>query len=264
MIHIYYKLSFSFKINRVGRCFSLSLGGGVRPASQNPYPIYDQNLRYSLPYLGMDDKTWTINYLSDRRHFVQIDDLGVHLDSQLDWKEHVTKLLSSCYGVLAALRKIRHLAPFKVRKQLAQCLVLSKLDYCNTIFHPLPEYQIKRLQRVQNTCAALVLRHHAKSSDVLNLNWLPIRERIELSLLKVTHKSLYYEGWPKNLQLEFQRSCSYNLLRFSVPRETDTFKSMAARSFNSLPDSVRQLTDYHTFTKATRKHLFQKLKTQVV
>ena len=30
------------------------LGGGVRPASQNPYPIYDQNLRYSLPYLWPD------------------------------------------------------------------------------------------------------------------------------------------------------------------------------------------------------------------
>ena len=27
------------------------LGGGVRPASQNPYPIYDQNLRNSLNYL---------------------------------------------------------------------------------------------------------------------------------------------------------------------------------------------------------------------
>jgi len=28
-------------------------GRGVRPASQNPYPypIYDQNLRFSLPYL---------------------------------------------------------------------------------------------------------------------------------------------------------------------------------------------------------------------
>ena len=26
-------------------------GGGVWPASQNPYPIYDQNLRHSLPYL---------------------------------------------------------------------------------------------------------------------------------------------------------------------------------------------------------------------
>ena len=27
------------------------IGWGVRPASQNPYPIYDQDLRYSLPYL---------------------------------------------------------------------------------------------------------------------------------------------------------------------------------------------------------------------
>ena len=27
------------------------LGRGVRPASQKPYPIYDQSLRYSLPYL---------------------------------------------------------------------------------------------------------------------------------------------------------------------------------------------------------------------
>ena len=30
------------------------LGGGVRPASQNPYTIYDQNLQYSLPYLWPD------------------------------------------------------------------------------------------------------------------------------------------------------------------------------------------------------------------
>ena len=30
------------------------LGRGVRPASQNPYPIYDQNLRFSLHYLWPD------------------------------------------------------------------------------------------------------------------------------------------------------------------------------------------------------------------
>ena len=27
------------------------LSGGVRPTSQNPYPIYDQTLRFFLPYL---------------------------------------------------------------------------------------------------------------------------------------------------------------------------------------------------------------------
>ena len=29
-------------------------GGGVRPANQNPYPIHDENLRFSLPYLWHD------------------------------------------------------------------------------------------------------------------------------------------------------------------------------------------------------------------
>ena len=31
-----------------GGVLSKNLGGGVRPASQNPYPIYEQNLRFSL------------------------------------------------------------------------------------------------------------------------------------------------------------------------------------------------------------------------
>ena len=34
-----------------GGVLAEKLGRGVQPASQNPYPIYDQNLRFSLPYL---------------------------------------------------------------------------------------------------------------------------------------------------------------------------------------------------------------------
>ena len=43
-------------VSRLGGTGALpeKLGGGVRPASQNPYPIYDKNLRYSLPYLSPD------------------------------------------------------------------------------------------------------------------------------------------------------------------------------------------------------------------
>ena len=46
------------------------LGGGVWPASQNPYPIYDQNLWYSLPYLRPDQIFNTLlnqNPVSDLR-----------------------------------------------------------------------------------------------------------------------------------------------------------------------------------------------------
>ena len=37
-----------------GEATPKKLGGGVRTAFQNPYPIYDQNLRYSLHYLWPD------------------------------------------------------------------------------------------------------------------------------------------------------------------------------------------------------------------
>jgi len=36
------------------------LGGGVWLTSQNPYPIYDQNLWFSLPYLRPDQKFDTL------------------------------------------------------------------------------------------------------------------------------------------------------------------------------------------------------------
>ena len=36
---------------RGGGVLPENLGRGLRPASQNPYPIYDQNLRFSLPHL---------------------------------------------------------------------------------------------------------------------------------------------------------------------------------------------------------------------
>ena len=32
------------------------LAGGVQPTSQNPHPIYNQNLRFLLPYLSPDQK----------------------------------------------------------------------------------------------------------------------------------------------------------------------------------------------------------------
>ena len=59
-----------------GGYFQNNCVGGARPASQNAYPIYDQNLRYSLPYLRPDQKFETLfmtlllnqNPVSDQRY----------------------------------------------------------------------------------------------------------------------------------------------------------------------------------------------------
>ena len=59
----------TFVMNKPGEGGVLpeKLGRGVQPASQDPYPIYDQNLLFSLPYLWPDHKfdtlfmTWPLN-----------------------------------------------------------------------------------------------------------------------------------------------------------------------------------------------------------
>jgi len=99
-----------------------------------------------------------------------------------------------------------NLAPYHVRKQLVESLVLSKLDYGCVVFYPLPDYQMKRLQRVQTTCASYVFGRCAVLEDLQKLNWLPFIERRDLAMLKIAHKALYEETWPEYLRLKFQLS----------------------------------------------------------
>ena len=64
----------------------------------------------------------------------------------------------------------------KIRKTLAEALILSKINYCNVVYGQLPKYLINRLQRVQNTTVGYVFGRYAKMLDIINLNWLPIRK----------------------------------------------------------------------------------------
>jgi retron-type reverse transcriptase len=127
--------------------------------------------------------------------------LGMLFQQNLLWNNHITELTSSCYGVLAVLRKLKRFTPFHIRKQLAEALVLYKLDYCNVLCNALPTYLIKRLQRVQNAAAGFVQGRYANTENVLDIKWLPVKERIEFSMAKFTFKSLHFGNWPSYLSV---------------------------------------------------------------
>ena len=110
------------------------------------------------------------------------------MDQNLTWGDQVKNLLSSCYWTLTVLRRLKNLAPFQVRKTLAESLVLAKIDYARTVFYLLPQYQLKRLQRLQNASAGFVLRKFAETNDLKYLNWLPLIGIIEFNLMKLTKR----------------------------------------------------------------------------
>ena len=51
--------------------------------------------------------------------------------------------------------------------------------------------------------------------DVINLNWLPIEENIEMNTVKLAHKSFNNELWPNYLKLALIE-CKRNLLSSDI------------------------------------------------
>ena len=64
-----------------------------------------------------------------------------------------------------------------MKKQFAECPILSKLYYNDTVFNPPQVYLTKTLQRVQLAVAGFVLKRYACEKDIIPLGWLPIPER---------------------------------------------------------------------------------------
>ena len=105
--------------------------------------------------------------------------LGMKLNEHLKWNFHLDEVIRSCYAVLDDLRRLKRFTTFHLRKQLAELLVLSKLDYCNCLYGSLPAYLLKRLQKVQNSAAGFVNGRYSKAGDVVSIGWLLIKERID-------------------------------------------------------------------------------------
>ena len=175
--------------------------------------------------------------------------LGVFFDQHLTWQNHITHIISTSYGKLSILKKLKHFAPFQIRKQLAQTYIMAKIDYMDYIYSPLTQYQIKQLQRLQLVTCSFVYGKYASYQDILNLKWLPIIERRKFNLLKTIFKAVYNENWPNTCRLEIKRqnrvlrNNDMPFIQFST--FNDTFQYQAQTHFNTLQIEDKRLTKYN-------------------
>ena len=146
---------------------------------------YSAALRIFNSLLGVSSGDETLRYKPlERVHSIKL--LGVHMTDILKWDDHVKHLAPSCYGVLAAMRKIKNFTNYHLRKHLVECLVLSRLDFNDIIFYPITDCPLKRLQRIQFAAASFVFGRYVNNIDsILKLGRLPMKERLHTKLYTV-------------------------------------------------------------------------------
>ena len=85
-----------------------------------------------------------------------VKNLGVVYDSNFTFSDHVSQVIKSTRFHARDLYRIRPLLDLKTTVLLANALVSSWLDYCNSLFLSLTDFDLRRLQLVQNSLCRVV------------------------------------------------------------------------------------------------------------
>jgi hypothetical protein len=86
----------------------------------------------------------------------KVKNLGVTLDSSLSLSDHVSNISKQCYVNLRDFCRIRRYLSKDVAITVANSLISSLLDYCNSLFRSLSFKELHRLQCLQNAAARIV------------------------------------------------------------------------------------------------------------
>ena len=202
--------------------------------------------------------------------------LGIYIDSELCFKKQINEVVKNCYLQLRNLYSIRKYLDRDSLRTLVHSLVITRIDYCNSLYLGLPNYSLKKLQSILNRAARLIcfLPPRVPTTPYLiDLHWLPIKARIEFKICLLAFKALKF-GEPKYLAdlLVLQSTVSIRNVRTSVdpyrlvePRAVmgrhfseRAFSYAAPRLFNRLPASLKTLDSPESFKSKLKTYLFER------
>lgn len=182
--------------------------------------------------------------------------LGLILDREQKFKEHINNKVKTAFFRLKTLYKIRPYIKTDLRIILCDSLVLSQFNYCSLIYGPRLNANLERaIQRVQNACIRFCFNVPKRQfiTPYLNKNGiLNMSARRNLQYACTIHRVIWSKKpdylfekllWVKDFSHCNARSNTHGLLR--IPNHKSTryrgcFKFSAAKIWNDLPPPLRK------------------------
>ena len=139
--------------------------------------------------------------------------------------------------------------------ELFRILVLSRVDYCKSLYYGLPIFLSAKLQRIMKSAARLIFLLSPStptSSYLKQLPWLPIRQRILFKIFLYAHRFGHHPGkLPLYLAELMKRNTmitrSQYFLQFTFPQicsnfERRSFSQAVAVEWNKLSFDLKLIT----------------------
>ena len=182
--------------------------------------------------------------------------LGVVMDSGLNFSSHISTTLQKSYGSLKLIYGNRSVLNRDSKRTLCDSLVLSRFNFCNVLYGPFLSFvDRQRIQKLQNSCLRLIYgirRRNAISYKLIECKWLNMERRRTLHSLCLYHKIIRYKCPPYLYNKISYRTDIHNLnLRhrglLSIPiHRTEFFKRsysyQVVNAYNRVPSELRCLS----------------------
>jgi len=192
--------------------------------------------------------------------------LGVTIDSNLTWENHIANIIKKCNSVLFCLFKIRHHLTPEARKLLIQAHVFPHILYCLSVWGGAAACHLNRIQKVVNFAARVVSgarKHDHITPTVRALGWHNIGELVTYRDRLAVFRALNDPRAPKATRSLFipRTAVSQRVTRASTAGALElpsfrlsltrrTFSYRAAASWNCLSPAI---SSSQTRAELTRK-----------
>ena len=203
------------------------------------------------------------------KRVIECKTLGVTLDQHLSWKSNTENICNKITSGISALRRLKEFIDRKTLVSVYNAIVRPYFDYCCEVWDVFGETQSKRLHKLQNRAARIIMNmsNDVHYSVVLQaLGWKTLEAERKKAKAKMMYKLLNNMG-PQSLTNLFtykDEVTSYNLRNISsslcLPHpHTNNMK----RSFmydgvflwNSIPRDIKESKSLSSFRTKIATHI---------
>ena len=210
--------------------------------------------------------------------------LGVWLDENLTMTKQVNNVCKQGYLMLRNLWRISSkVSDISIRTQLINTCILSKLNFCNAIYHSLPQKEIYKLDKLLKAGARYIFkiygteRRQPMTPYLQQLHFLPMKYRLDFKINMLVYKCFENQApdylisllLPRNLDSKISTrkdSDSTWLNQYPIEKlnyKCRNFRHIAPKTWNKLNIMIRESPSLDAFQTRLKMFYFQQWLNQI-